>query len=333
MSTLLSISPSEFDAKALALWKHQFEHNAVYGKFCRLLGKTTDNVHSIADVPFLPVEVFKKHEVKTGDWVSEVIFTSSTTTGGTPSSHHVRSLDHYQRIYTAGFEREYGALKNWTVLALLPNYLEREGSSLVEMARGMIEQSNDPRSGFYLYNHQELVEVLKVLRSEQKPTLLIGVTFALLDLATEMAKGKWELDGAMNFPQMRIMETGGMKGRRKELIRAEVHAHLKLAFPQSPVDSEYGMTELLSQAYLKNSGLFECPPWMRIYTRDAADPLSAPQRNNSRGALNVIDLANEDSCAFLALSDQGRVFENGTFEVYGRLDQSEIRGCNLMVSL
>jgi hypothetical protein len=201
------------------------------------------------------------------------------------------------------------------------------------MARGMIEQSNDRRSGFYLYNHEELVEVLKVLQSEQKPTMLIGVTFALLDLATDIANGTWELEGALKFPKMRIMETGGMKGRRKELIRAEVHAHLKLAFPESPIDSEYGMTELLSQAYLKNSGLFECPPWMRIYTRDAADPLSAPQRNNSRGALNVIDLANEDSCAFLALSDQGRVFENGTFEVYGRLDQSEIRGCNLMVSL
>ena len=333
MSTLFSIPPEEFNAQALALFAHQFEHNEVYGTFCRHLGRSPEQITRIEEIPFLPVEVFKHHAVKTGEWSSDVEFTSSTTTGGIPSRHHVRSLQHYQQVYVHGLEREFGPLKDWTVLALLPNYLEREGSSLVEMARGMIERSGAQESGFYLYNHQELIQVLRDLQKSNRPTMLIGVTFALLDLAADLEAGTWGEEKKMEFPALRIMETGGMKGRRKELIRVEVHEHLQSAFPKSPIDSEYGMTELLSQAYLKNSGLFSCPPWMRVYTRDAADPLSAPKRNGSRGALNVIDLANRDSCAFLALSDQGRVFENGTFEVYGRLDQSEIRGCNLMVSL
>jgi len=195
------------------------------------------------------------------------------------------------------------------------------------MAEGMIERSRDARSGFYLYNHAELLERLRELGDEKKPTLLLGVTFALLDFADFLG------DQPLDFPELRVMETGGMKGRKKEMIRAEVHAYLRNAFPASSIDSEYGMTELMSQAYMKDSGVFVAPDWMRVYTRDIADPLSTPQQNGSRGALNVIDLANVDSCAFLALADQGQVFENGTFEVYGRLDHSEIRGCNLMISL
>ena len=325
MRNFQDITEANFEQEALEMFRHQYENNALYGKFCALLKRTPEHIDGIQKIPFLPVELFKQHKVVTGSYTPEIAFTSSTTTGGTPSRHMVKDLDHYEAVYAEGFEREYGALENWTVLALLPSYLEREGSSLVEMAKGMIERSKRAESGFYLYNHKELVAVLQDLKKAEQPTLLIGVTFGLLDFAESISP--------MDFPQLRVMETGGMKGRRKELTRAEVHALLREKFPSSPIDSEYGMTELLSQAYMKNSGYFECPSWMRVYTRDIADPLAPPLRNGSRGALQIIDLANKDSCCFLSISDQGRVFENGTFEVYGRLDKSEIRGCNLMVSI
>lgn len=333
MSDLFQLSPDQFDAAALDLYRHQYAANATYARFCDLLGRTPERVEKIDQVPFLPVELFKSHHIQTGAWTPERIFTSSTTTGGTPSRHHVRSAEHYRAVYTEGFQREYGPLDQWTILALLPSYLEREGSSLVEMAEGMIQQSGQPESGFYLYNHHALWTTLQALQAQQRPTLLLGVTFALLDFAEGISSGSFGEERTFTFPQLRIMETGGMKGRRKELIREEVHEVLKTAFPASPIDSEYGMTELLSQAYLKDSGLFHPPTWMRVYTRDISDPLSPPRRDGSRGSLQIIDLANRDSCAFLSISDQGRVFEEGSFEVYGRLDHSEIRGCNLMVSL
>ncbi|CAI8435841.1 MAG: Uncharacterised protein [Cryomorphaceae bacterium] len=332
MLPISQITPRNFNAEALELFRYQFRHNPVYREFCTLLRRTPDQVNEVAAIPFLPVELFKNHRIITGDYSPEETFTSSTTTGGTPSQHFVRSLTHYDQVYTLGFEREYGPLSEYTILGLLPSYLEREGSSLVRMAEGMIERSVDSRSGFYLYQHDELAALLLQLQREQKKTLLLGVTFGLLNLAEEFTQGNFGAT-ALEFPELRVMETGGMKGRRKELIREEVHAVLKSAFPASPIDSEYGMTELLSQAYLKDSGFFVCPDWMRVYTRDIADPLASPQRNGSRGALNIIDLAGRDSCAFLAVSDSGRVFENGTFEVYGRVDHSEIRGCNLMISL
>ena len=332
MQSISAITPENFEAQALELFKYQFEHNAVYGEFCRLLKRTPAVVKELGHIPFLPVELFKNHEVKCGDFTPEKTFTSSTTSGNVPSRHHVRSIARYEKVYTLGLEREYGPLADWTIIALLPSYLERDGSSLVHMAEGMIKASSDERSGFYLYQYDELNTLLRELQQEKKPTLLLGVTFGLLDFAEALENGSIA-GGAIAFEQLRVMETGGMKGRRKELIRAEVHEVLKHAFPKSPIDSEYGMTELLSQAYLKDSGLFSCPPWMRVYTRDIADPLGTPRRDGSRGALNIIDLANRDSCAFLAISDSGRVFENGTFEVYGRVDHSEIRGCNLMISL
>ena len=285
------------------------------------------DIKRIDQIPFLPVELFKMHRVVCGNWTPEITFSSSTITGGTPSLHHVRSKARYESVYVQGFEQQYGAIKDWTVLALLPSYLERSGSSLLMMAEGMIERSRDTRSGFYLYNHGKLLERLRELGAEKKPTLLLGVTFALLDFADFLG------DQSLDFPELRVMETGGMKGRKKEMIRAEVHAYLRSAFLTSAIDSEYGMTELMSQAYMKDSGVFVSPDWMRVYTRDVADPLSAPRQNGSRGALNVIDLANVNSCAFLALADQGQVLENGTFEVYGRLDHSELRGCNLMITL
>ena len=332
MLPISHITSKNFESEALKLFRYQFEHNPVYREFCTLLRRTPTTVQSIARIPFLPVELFKNHRIQSGTYTPEKIFTSSTTTGGTPSQHFVRSLAHYDQVYTLGFEREYGPLSDYTILALLPSYLEREGSSLVTMAEGMIAQSGDRRSGFYLYQHSELITLLRELQKERKQTLLLGVTFGLLHLAEELTKGHFG-ETSLSFPELRVMETGGMKGRRKELIRAEVHTILGTAFVNSPIDSEYGMTELLSQAYLKDSGLFTCPDWMRVYTRDPADPLGIPVRNGSRGALNIIDLAGKDSCGFLAVSDSGRVFENGTFEVYGRIDHSEIRGCNLMISL
>jgi len=321
------ITAQNFEQKALELFHWQCENNAVYAKYCELLSREPASISKIQDIPFLPVELFKNHSIQCGNWTPEISFSSSTTSGGTPSFHHVREKAHYERVYQDGFRQAYGAMEDWTILALLPSYLERSGSSLVTMAEGLVEASNDTRSGFFLYNHEELDSLLQVLAEEHKPTLLLGVTFGLLDFA-DYLNGR-----TINFPELRIMETGGMKGRKKEMIRTEVHQYLKTSFPASPIDSEYGMTELMSQAYLKDSGLFTPPAWMRVYTRDIADPLAPPLQNGSRGALNVIDLANVDSCAFLALSDQGQVFENGTFEVYGRLDNSEIRGCNLMITL
>ena len=333
MPYLDHISEDNFESNALAVFEQQYAKNLRYRKWCDLLRRNPKNVRSLEAIPFFPVEQFKGHEIKTGDWEAEAIFSSSTTTGGTPSLHHVKSIAAYDEVYLAGFEREYGPIENWTVLALLPSYLEREGSSLVHMAAGLIRESASKESGFYLYNHSDLMEVLVRLKKEHRPTLLLGVTFALLDFAENVASDEFKIGPQLHFPELHIMETGGMKGRRKELIREQVHAILRNSFPASALDSEYGMTELLSQAYLKNSNVFSCPPWMRVYTRDIADPLDIPKQNGSRGALQIIDLANEHTCAFLALSDQGRVFENGTFEVYGRLDNSEIRGCNLMVSL
>jgi len=321
------ISAQNFEQQALELFHWQSRNNSTYAKYCELLGRNPAETSKIQDIPFLPVELFKNHRIQCGNWTPEISFSSSTTSGGSPSFHHVREKAHYERVYRQGFELAYGAMEDWTILALLPSYLERSGSSLVTMAEGLVAASNDQRSGFFLYNNQELDSLLQELAAEQKPTLLLGVTFGLLDFA-DYLNGR-----TIEFSELRIMETGGMKGRKKEMIRKEVHHYLKNAFPRSPIDSEYGMTELMSQAYLKDSGLFEPPQWMRLYTRDIADPLAQPMQNGARGALNVIDLANVDSCAFLALSDQGQVFENGTFEVYGRLDNSEIRGCNLMITL
>ena len=332
MRSFSQITDDNFNTAALVLFGRQYLENKVYGEFCDLLGRTPETVTSISDIPFLPVEVFKSHVVKSGDWQEEEIYTSSTTSGGVPSQHFVHSLAYYKQVYEAGLERVYGSLEEYAVLALLPSYLERTGSSLVAMAEGMIQKSDSAESGFYLHNHEDLFKALERLKQSRTPVMLLGVTFGLLDFAESIAQGKYG-SNSFHYNKLRVIETGGMKGKRKELIRPEVHRLLKESFPESPIDSEYGMTELLSQAYLIDSGNFESPPWMRFYTREVSDPLAPPMRNGSRGALNVIDLANSHSCAFLSLSDQGQVFENGTFEVYGRLDRSEIRGCNLMVSL
>ncbi|OCX51316.1 acyl transferase [Mucilaginibacter sp. PPCGB 2223] len=314
-------SEAQFDTVALQVFGHQAKHNAVYAQFLEGLGTDIEAITGIAQIPFLPIEFFKSHEVLSSDKPAEVIFTSSGTTGMITSRHLVADIGWYTESFRKAFGLFYGNIEGYTILALLPSYLEREGSSLIYMADDLIKQSQNPDSGFYLYNHEELYQ--QILRQQQlkKPTLLIGVTFALLDF-TE----KYQID----FPELIVMETGGMKGRRKEMIREELHDTLCKGFGVKHIHSEYGMTELLSQAYSKGDGIFECPPWMKIVTRDTNDPLDKLGFGRT-GGINIIDLANINSCSFIATQDLGKVQPNGRFEVLGRFDHSDIRGCNLLI--
>lgn len=312
---------AEFEALALNVFKFQFENNKVYRSFCDLLYKHPSDVKTITDIPFLPIEFFKTRKVICSHQNSEMVFTSSGTTGSVTSKHYVINLEIYKESFRKGFTQFYGAIEDYTILALLPSYLEREGSSLVYMVNDLIAQSKSPDSGFYLNNLSELRETLLRLDSEGKKILLIGVSFALLDLV----EGE-----TFQLKNTIVMETGGMKGRRQELIRTELHDKLKNGFGVNTIHSEYGMTELLSQAYSKGSGIFECPPWMRILTRDTEDPL-ALQSSGKAGGINVIDLANINSCSFIATQDLGRVYPDNSFEIIGRYDNSDVRGCNLMV--
>ncbi|WP_420320556.1 acyl transferase [Flagellimonas sp.] len=313
-------SASEFEALALEVFHFQYSNNTVYKTYCNLLKRTPENVQAIRDIPFLPIAFFKTHQVISSRSKPTVIFESSGTTSGNTSKHFVTDIDLYQQSFGKGFTHFYGPVEDYCILALLPSYLEREGSSLIYMVNDMIQNSKNPHSGFYLNNLDELKGKLKQLRAEKTKTLLIGVSFALLDLAEQFP---------MSLENVILMETGGMKGRRKELIREELHDILKNAFGVSSIHSEYGMTELLSQAYSKGNGLFECPPWMQIITRDTEDPLEI-QSHGKTGGINIIDLANVNSCSFIATQDLGKTYPDGTFEVLGRFDHSDIRGCNLM---
>jgi phenylacetate-coenzyme A ligase PaaK-like adenylate-forming protein len=311
----------EFTEAALQAFRHQAQHCAVYRQFIEGLRVDAAKVDSVEKIPFLPISFFKSHRVLSSTDPVEVAFTSSGTTGMITSSHWVTDVSWYVESFRRAFQLFYGDITDYCVLALLPAYLEREGSSLIYMAQDLITQSNNPDSGFYLYNHAELYAQLKQQQQNKKPTLLIGVTFALLDFVEQYQ---------MDFPELIVMETGGMKGRRKEMIREELHYDLCKGFGVSAIHSEYGMTELLSQAYSKGEGVFECPPWMRIITRDTNDPLSLTGTNRT-GGINVIDLANINSCCFIATQDLGRVAADGSFEVLGRFDHSDVRGCNLLV--
>tara|TARA_R110000868_G_scaffold20478_4_gene86619 strand:- start:1808 stop:2788 length:981 start_codon:yes stop_codon:yes gene_type:complete len=311
----------EFSAMALSVFKFQFENNKVYRSFCDLLYVHPSDVKTIQDIPFLPIQFFKTHQVLSSKKTVQTTFTSSGTTGSITSKHMVTDLNIYKQSFNKGFQQFYGNIEDYVVLALLPSYLEREGSSLIYMVNALIKQSNYPESGFYLNNLSELKEALIKLDSEGKKTLLIGVSFALLDLVETYQ---------FNLKNTIIMETGGMKGRRKELIRDELHTQLKQGFGVETIHSEYGMTELLSQAYSKGNGIFNCPNWMRVLTRDTEDALTIQPRGKT-GGINVIDLANINSCSFIETQDLGRVHNNGSFEVIGRFDNSDIRGCNLMV--
>ena len=316
-----SNSICHFNETTLAVFKHQFKNNKVYRSFCDLLYVHPSDVNEIEKIPFLPIQFFKSRKVLSSLDEIEAIFSSSGTTGGTTSKHFVTDISLYEESYLKGFYHFYGDIKEYVVLALLPNYIERKGSSLVFMIKDLIEKSKQPESGFYLNNLKELSETLIRLNQSDKKVLLIGVSFALLDLIDEYQ---------FNLKNTIIMETGGMKGRRKELIRDELHEILKKGFGVSQIHSEYGMTELLSQAYSKGNGVFECPPWMKILTRDTEDALSI-QAPGKTGGINVIDLANYNSCSFIATQDLGKVNQNGNFEIIGRFDNSDIRGCNLMV--
>lgn len=313
-------SKADFEAKALEVFQFQFQNNRVYRSFCDLLYVHPSDVNQIKDIPFLPIQFFKSHTILSGSHPIVKTFTSSGTTGAVTSKHHITNLGVYEDSFLKGFTQFYGAIQDYTILALLPNYLEREGSSLVYMVSNLISKTNKQDSGFYLNNIKALVTKLMELEERGEKILLIGVSFALLDVIEHY---KFQLKNTI------VMETGGMKGRRKELIRSELHAILKEGFGVNYIHSEYGMTELLSQAYSKGDGVFECPKWMTVLVRDTEDPLSILPSETS-GGLNIIDLANVNSCSFIATQDLGKVYENGFFEVIGRFDYSDIRGCNLM---
>lgn len=308
-----------FNEIALRLFRFQAEENPVYRQYLTYIGVAPKDVCTIREVPFLPISLFKTHEVRTGNWKPEVTFTSSGTSGQALSRHAIPSRNHYLRHSQRVFESFYGPLRDFHVLCLLPSYLERTGSSLVAMADHFIRESASNESGFFLHDLEKLAGTLKRLKGSRK-VLLLGVSFALLDLAE---------DYPMDLSHCLVMETGGMKGRRPEITREELHEVLKGAFQVSAIHSEYGMTELLSQAYSSGEGIFRCPESMRVVLKEVNDPFSA--KNITSGLINVVDLANAHSCAFVETQDLGRYGEGGHFEVLGRIDASDARGCNLMV--
>ena len=311
----------QFDKIALKVFRFQYENNLVYREFCDFLKTDVQKVKSIHQIPFLPIQFFKSHSVVSNTNPIQATFTSSGTTGMSTSKHLVTDVSIYEESYRKGFSQFYGNIEDYVVLALLPSYLEREGSSLIHMVDDLIQLSNQPESGFYLHNYDELIEKLMQLDQAGQNVILIGVTYALLDL---VEKHSFQLENTI------IMETGGMKGKRKEMIREELHQQLCEGFGVNAIHSEYGMTELLSQAYSLGEGIFECPSWMQILVRDTEDALSYV-REGKTGGINVIDLANINSCSFIATQDLGKKYPNGSFEVLGRFDHSDIRGCNLMV--
>ncbi|HBI01827.1 MAG TPA: acyl transferase [Flavobacterium sp.] len=314
-------SQKEFEKITLKVFRHQYDNNLVYQDFCSLLKKDKSNVKSIEEIPFLPIQFFKSHEILSSQNTIQEIFTSSGTTGTLTSNHLVTDVTLYEQSFRKAFSQFYGNIEDYVVLALLPSYLERDGSSLIYMVNDLIESSNHSESGFYLNNYDELIQQLIELDSSGQNVLLIGVTYALLDL---IEKQSFQLKNTI------VMETGGMKGKRKEIIREELHSILCNGFDVPAIHSEYGMTELLSQAYSLGKGIFECPPWMSILIRDTEDALTYVDYGKT-GGINVIDLANINSCSFIATQDLGKKYPNHSFEVLGRFDSSDIRGCNLMV--
>ena len=316
-------SDEEFEQIALQLFNLQYNQNKIYQSFCDLLKVNPEEITSLEKIPFLPIEFFKSHQVVTGNFVPQQIFLSSgTTTGKNQSKHLVKDLKVYEESFTKGFNQFYGGVEDYCFLALLPSYMEREGSSLIYMTEYLVKNSNHPLSGFYLDEYVKLIETIKELQSRNQKTILIGVSFALLDFVEQH---KVDLSGII------IMETGGMKGRRKELTRTELHKIYKESFNVAPIHSEYGMTELLSQAYSFGEGVYQSPAWMQVLIRDINDPFTFLSAQKT-GGVNVIDLANVDSCAFIATQDLGKKNADNTFEILGRFDNSDLRGCNLLIN-
>jgi phenylacetate-coenzyme A ligase PaaK-like adenylate-forming protein len=315
------ITPAQFDEAALAIFQHQAVNCTVYKSFLYHLKVDPANVFAVKEIPYLPISFFKTQEVLSSGDAIQVIFSSSGTTGQSQSRHLVTDVSIYEQSFNRAFELFYGKATDACILALLPSYQEREGSSLIYMVDALIAQSGHPESGYFLNNNVGLYETLLRLKEQNQRTILIGVTYALLDFIESFQ---------LQFPELIVMETGGMKGKRREMVRDELHELLTAGFGVKSIHSEYGMTELLSQGYSYGDGIFNCPPWMKIVLRDTNDPLSL-LKNKQSGGINVIDLANVNSCSFLATQDLGKIYPDGSFEVLGRFDNADIRGCNLLV--
>jgi hypothetical protein len=319
---IFQASQNSFEDEALALFRFQAEHNPVYREYIRFLGVDPSKVDGIPGIPFLPIRFFKTHRVTTTAFDPALLFESSGTTGTVNSRHWVKDPSIYEESFLRGFRHFYGAPEDWCILGLLPSYLERRHSSLVYMVEELVKRSGHTASGFYLYEHEKLARQLILLEEAAQPTLLIGVTFGLLDFADAYS---------LKLNHTILMETGGMKGRREEWTRDQVHGLLKERFGVSSVHSEYGMTELLSQGYSGGDGIFHSVPWMKLFVRDEDDPFAIRERG--KGILNIIDLANIYSCAFIGTEDLGLIRDDGGFEVLGRVDNSDIRGCSLMLTM
>lgn len=319
LQQIFTISSEEsFREIARSVYAFQLENNKVYRDYVHLLGRQEVKIEKLTDIPFLPISFFKTHELKTTNFEHDLLFESSGTTGQVRSQHWVADKTIYQLSFLKAFEQTYGHIQDYIILGLLPSYMENNHSSLIYMVDHLIEHSSDPDSGFFLNDYEHLLEVIERRKGEKK-ILLIGVSYALLDLGEKYGP---DLSGCI------VMETGGMKGRRKEMTKTELHTQLKHMLNVDTIHSEYGMTELLSQAYSTGDERFHCPPWMKILVRDHNDPLNV--RTQGSGGINVIDLANIFSCSFIATEDLGKLHSSG-FEVLGRFDNSDLRGCNLLI--
>jgi phenylacetate-coenzyme A ligase PaaK-like adenylate-forming protein len=321
---IFDTTPSSFTKNALEIFRFQYEHNDTYREYCDLLKVDASKVLALAQIPFLPIRLYKNRNVTTGIFEPQAIFESSRTTGSQSSKHFVKDLSIYENSFEHAFKQFYGNVEDYSILGLLPSYLERGNSSLVYMVDKLIRTSMHKSSGFFLHNHEQLAKIIQENESNQQRTLLIGVSYALLDFAEAFP---------MKLEHTIVMETGGMKGRKKEISKKEMHDILKTRFELKQIHSEYGMTELLTQAYSKADGIFETPAWMKIMLREEDNPLKTLENEASAvsGGINIIDLANLYSCSFIATEDMGRLHPNGSFEIHGRLENSDIRGCGLMV--
>ena len=316
---IFSLQPAQFEKMALQTFVYQYANNTIYAQYANAVGRPPEKVAALPDIPFLPIGFFKSHTVVSGVFEPEAVFESSGTTQTVNSHHLVKSIALYRQSFMQAFQQFYGPVSEWCIIGLLPSYLERSNASLVVMTDELVKQSRHPQSGFYLYEHDKLFSTLQALERQKQKTLLIGVTFALLDFAETRP---------LHLQHTIVMETGGMKGRREEWTRQQVHDFLRARLGVSSIHSEYGMTELLSQAYSAGNGIFHCPAWMKILLREEDDPLRMAGSNN--GIINIIDLANIHSCSFIATDDAGKQYPDGSFEVIGRMDNSDLRGCSLM---
>lgn len=322
INEIFNVNAANFSSVALKVFHYQYSNNNVYRKFCELLKVVPQRVKNIEEIPFLPIEFFKSQKVVCGEFEPQQFFLSSGTTGQNQSKHFLKDIGIYQESFIKAFRQFYGNIEDYCFLALLPSYMEREGSSLIYMTEYFVKKSQHPLNGFYLDDYEKLIENLRFLKEQNQKTILLGVSFALLDLAE---KHQLDLSGVI------LMETGGMKGRRKELTRSELHQIYKSSFHVDTIHSEYGMTELLSQAYSKGDGIYSSPNWMKILIRDVNDPFKLLP-NEKSGGVNVIDLANIHSCSFISTQDLGKKYSNDTFEILGRFDNSDLRGCNLLIN-